>query len=340
MTQPRLTIVIPTHDRPDLLPRAINSALQQIEPVQIILADDGDVDQTAKMLTKQFPDRGIIHLPTGATYAWPNWRDGAKAATTDFVSWLQDDDVIRPTYSGRITWAFDRFRDADLWLARLQISSDGRTGLSFMGNGPWVWMDLWDEVPSSWAEGSILASTAYFTSWSLAPAFAFRNGTRFQQILDAVPENCDIFVERILPAMVAAGRPFITDPQVIGYWIQHDYQLSHQQHKDQPAHTKIMVKHLDEMMDRYSAENMDKTMRGLPTWEESLAAWCQMIPTSYVLNWIQQTATTAKEGGPSRYTAKIERILAKSVRKRVKFGWGPRRWWQRATEWLKRRAAL
>src|ERR1700677_1114083 len=98
--RPRLTIVIPTFNRPELLPRAVESALRQTEPVQIIIVDDGDTDKTEAVLYAN-KWNGVRHLKTGATYAWDNWRAGLEAADTEFVAILQDDDKVRSTYANR-----------------------------------------------------------------------------------------------------------------------------------------------------------------------------------------------------------------------------------------------
>ena len=333
MTEPRLTIVIPTYNRPDLLPRAIKSCLDQVIPVKIIIADDGDdTEQTAKILDDDFScetilDGTITHLKTEAKTAWQNWRAGAEAATTEFVSWHQDDDVVRPTYSRRIITAFDRFPDANIWISRLHISPDGKLALWSSGNGPWVPMDLIDGDVCSYAEGSIIASTGYFTAWSLAPAMAFRNGPMFKRALEKMPDDCDIFVERLVPAMACNGGPFIADPIIAGYWVIHDEQLSTKQHPDQPRQTKLFIKALDDVMD------------GMERWEESLAAWCQINTAQTVIQWAQQIDTTIKEGGVSRHARKVQAILVHSLIGRVKMG-RIYPWWHKAARWVRDRVAI
>ncbi len=331
----RLTAVIPTYNRPDMLPRAIESCLAQTVPVDIIIADDGDnPDEIAAICAPYVDFRHFRYAHTGAKTAWQNWRAGAKAADTEFIAWHQDDDVVRPTWAARIISAFDRFPDANVWLARLHNAPHGHPDLNHLGlwcsgNGPWVPMDLIGGTPSSWREGSILASTSYAISWSLAPGFAFRNGEAFHAALERMPDDCDIFVERLIPAMVANGGPFIADPIIAGYWVLHDKQLSQAQHIEQPRQTKVMVAELDKLMDAMPA-----------MWDESLAAWCQLIPVQHVIQWINQIDVTVKEGGPSRYARKVQAILVKSLEGRVEYGYAPVRWWHKARNWVKARAAL
>lgn len=332
---PRLTIVIPTFNRPELLPRALDSALKQTVPVRVIIADDGDTETTAALLAERYAEileaGVIVHLRTGADNAWDNWRAGAEAAETEFVAWLQDDDLVRPTYVRRIVGAFDNCPEADVWMARLACAPDGRMGCWYLANGPWVPMDLIDGQPYSFGEGSILASTSYFTSWSLSPALAYRNNDTFRRALRAMPPRCDMFVERLIPALAADGGRFIADPVIAGYWIQHGDQLSQKQYPDQPRQTRLLVPVLDELLDR------------LEGWEESLAAWCQLIQSGQIVQWVGQLEVTEKEGGKSRHGDAIRRIMVDSLRNRVAVIPG-RPWWRRALSaaarpWRRRRRA-
>ena len=52
MSTPRLTIGIPTLDRPTLLQRAIDSCLAQTVPVKIMIADQGNTEGTKLVLDR------------------------------------------------------------------------------------------------------------------------------------------------------------------------------------------------------------------------------------------------------------------------------------------------
>lgn len=318
----RLTVVVPTYNRPQYLPRALDSLYKQILPVNVIVADDGDnPDETRRIVDELMPDATYIH--TGKfDHAWPNWKAGAKEAKSEFVAWLQDDDCVRPSYAKRICDAFDQFRDANVWLARGQICLGQEMGLWQCGFGPFVPMDLINGIPYSWAQGTILATTSYFTSWSLAPAFAFRNGASFRIALDAMPDHCDIFIERLMPAFVANGGPFIADPVLAGYWNQHDDHLSTKQHKDQPTQTKRMVERLDYLIDGFEKE-----------WEDALYEWASINVTQHVCGWVNQCQVTMKDGGKSKYCSKIRKTLIRSLENRVELVSGARNRWQQAVHW-------
>jgi glycosyltransferase involved in cell wall biosynthesis len=331
VNSPKLTIVIPTFNRPELLPRALASALDQTLPARIIVADDGDCDKTSDILAEQFAapvDSGqVTHLRTGASYAWDNFRAGMEAADTLYVSWLQDDDVVCPVYSERIASAFDQAPSANVWFARLCAAPDGRMALWYASVGPWVPMDLRNGVPYTLSQGSILASSAYMTSWALPPATAYRNGPLFRQALRKMPPYCDIFMERLMPALAVGEGSFIADPIIAGYWIQHDHNLSRKQHSEQAEHTKRFLPVLDDLLSTY------------PTWQDDFAAWCQLIPANMIAQWLGHVDQTCKEGGGSRHQNDIKRLMVLSLEHRIRFG-GERRWWKRAANWIKSRAAL
>lgn len=319
----RLTVVIPTHNRPDTLPRALDSLYKQILPVNVIVADDGNSennDRTAAIIEELMPE--AEHVLIDADHAWQNWREGARAAKSEFVSWLQDDDCVRPSYSKRIVDAFDRYPSANVWMARLLISVGDHMAYWWVGNGPWVPMDLIDGVPTCWAEGSILVSGSYLTSWAVAPALAFRNQVLFHRALDRMPEHCDLFVERMIPAYTSHGGPFITDPVVAGYWVQHDNHLSTKLHPQQPKQTKIILPELDRMLDV------------MPNWEESFLSWAEIVPTQNVLQWIGNVEQTIREGGHTKYGQRIQKALVKSLDGRVQFFSKPRRWWRGTMGWI------
>lgn len=318
-----LTVVVPTCNRPQFLPRALDSLYKQLTPVNVVVADDGDNPQeTEDIVHACLPD--ATYVRTGSfNHSWPNWRAGAKAAISKYVSWLQDDDEVRPNYSTRIIEAFDRFPDANVWYGRLVVSIGDGMALWNCGNGPWVPVNMKSGEPWSWAQGSVLVSTAYFTSWSLAPAFAFRNGSAFQAALDRMPERCDIFVERLVPAMTANGGPFISDPIIAGFWNQHDDHLSTKQHKDQPRQTKLMVTELDRLLDEMPPDDKGNT------WQNALASWAQLIPTQIVVGWIDQVDAVIKEGGPSRHAKTVQSILFGSLKGRVEIAFGAKRRWSR-----------
>lgn len=92
-----VTAIITTHNRKNLLKRAIDSVFKQTYTnIELIVVDDGSTDETSK-ICKDFPLQ-YIFIPKeesrGGNYA----RNlGIKAAKGDYIAFLDDDDYWLPT---------------------------------------------------------------------------------------------------------------------------------------------------------------------------------------------------------------------------------------------------
>jgi glycosyltransferase involved in cell wall biosynthesis len=91
---PLATIVIPTHDRPRLLERAVASALAQtVEDIQVVVVDDGSAEPVE--LGLQDPRLLVIrnHRALGASAAR---NAGLRTAAGRWVTFTADDDELLP----------------------------------------------------------------------------------------------------------------------------------------------------------------------------------------------------------------------------------------------------
>ena len=95
----KISVVIPTHNRVDLLPRAIKSVLEQTyKDIEIVVVSDGSTDGTDEYM-KQYADNPNVkyisyHPGRGGNYARNAGFDAAKG---EFVAFLDDDDEWGPT---------------------------------------------------------------------------------------------------------------------------------------------------------------------------------------------------------------------------------------------------
>jgi len=111
MKNKKISIVIPTHNRENLLPRAINSALAQTyKNTEIIIVDDGSKDNTEKLVKKYMSQHGNIkyikHKKALGGNAARN--TGIRAACGEFIAGLDDDDEFTPD---RIQLLIDNYSD-------------------------------------------------------------------------------------------------------------------------------------------------------------------------------------------------------------------------------------
>lgn len=92
-SNPCISIIIPTYNRPHLLPRAVKSALEQtIGDLEVIVVDDGSFEP---VVLPEYPRVRIIRQSVNrGTAAARN--AGAKAARGHWICYLDDDDLLLP----------------------------------------------------------------------------------------------------------------------------------------------------------------------------------------------------------------------------------------------------
>ena len=91
---PRISVIIPTFNRPYLLPRAVNSAQGAGEDVEVIVVDDASVGETAE-LCRSLPGIKYIRLDRNQGVAGAR-NVGVLASSADFIAFLDDDDIRLP----------------------------------------------------------------------------------------------------------------------------------------------------------------------------------------------------------------------------------------------------
>lgn len=101
--QPRVSVIIPTHNRPMLLPRAVESARLAGHNIEVIVVDDASTDATAEVCGK-LPGIKYIRLDRNQGVAGAR-NIGLLASAADYIAFLDDDDV-------RLPGSLDRQREA------------------------------------------------------------------------------------------------------------------------------------------------------------------------------------------------------------------------------------
>lgn len=110
MSQPQLSIIIPTFNRPELLQRAVRSALDQtFTDIEVIVVDDGSTP--AVSLTDHEKLR-VLRLDPNEGGPMARNR-GAAIAQAPWITYLDDDDVLLPNMAERAMRAIQQI-PADL----------------------------------------------------------------------------------------------------------------------------------------------------------------------------------------------------------------------------------
>jgi glycosyltransferase involved in cell wall biosynthesis len=111
---PLVSVVLPTRDRRDLLPRAIESVQEQsYGNWELLIVDDGSVDGTAELLAGVAGDRvrRFRHHGAGACAA----RNVALAqARGELIAYLDDDNMMHPAWLKAVVWGFEQRPEANV----------------------------------------------------------------------------------------------------------------------------------------------------------------------------------------------------------------------------------
>lgn len=90
----RVSLIIPTFSRPHLLPRAVESAVRAGRDVEVIVVDDASSDQTASVCASL---RDIKYVRVDRNQGVAGARNiGVLASTSEFIAFLDDDDLRLP----------------------------------------------------------------------------------------------------------------------------------------------------------------------------------------------------------------------------------------------------
>ena len=107
---PRVSVIIPTHDRPQLLTRAVDSARVSAVDVEIIVVDDASSDGTAAACAQL---TGIKYVRAERNQGVAGARNiGIFESTAKYVAFLDDDDLRLPGSLDMQADLLDQHQDA------------------------------------------------------------------------------------------------------------------------------------------------------------------------------------------------------------------------------------
>jgi glycosyltransferase involved in cell wall biosynthesis len=113
MSQPLVTVIIPTYNREQYISEAIDSVLAQTySNIELIIVDDGSTDNTIERLQTYGPKLRYIQQENGGIGAARN--AGIAQATGEFLAFLDSDDCWTPDKLTLQIAAFDQDPDLDI----------------------------------------------------------------------------------------------------------------------------------------------------------------------------------------------------------------------------------
>jgi glycosyltransferase involved in cell wall biosynthesis len=125
------SIIIPTHARPSLLPRAVESARRAGANVEIVVVDDGSTDETSAVCASF---RNIVHIRLEQQRGVGCARSaGIAASSGEFIAFLDDDDARLPGSIDRQLAILDAAPGAALVYGQVHLATQS---LSVDGSQP------------------------------------------------------------------------------------------------------------------------------------------------------------------------------------------------------------
>ena len=130
----RITVYVPTRERPPLLRQALSCLRSQTlarDRFRVIVADNASADETGSVVA-EFSDLDVIHLRRERNIGLvANWCGAAAHLDTEFFHFLSDDDLLAPFH-------------LELALARM----DAEPGLGAFATGVLYGSGLWERDAS------------------------------------------------------------------------------------------------------------------------------------------------------------------------------------------------
>lgn len=113
-TNPLVSVILPTCDRPQLLARAIRSVQdQRYENWELLVVDDGD-DGAAGAVVEAAGDSRISLLRSVGKGPGAARNTGLRAATGELAAYLDDDNMMDSNWLYALVWAFEQRPDREI----------------------------------------------------------------------------------------------------------------------------------------------------------------------------------------------------------------------------------
>lgn len=102
---PVLSVIIPTHNRPECAVATIRAVLSASPDIEVIVSDTSETDGISSAFVEWNPARLKLLRPSRPLSVVENFNVGLEAATGDFLVFIGDDDLVSPQIIDVALWA-------------------------------------------------------------------------------------------------------------------------------------------------------------------------------------------------------------------------------------------
>ena len=233
MAAPRLSVVLPTRNRPVDLQRAARSVLAQtFRDLELIIIDEGSSDETPEILAQLCEeDRRVRVIRNDPAVGLPGARNcGIDAAEGDLVGFCDDDDAWLPDAAQHLVDVFDDDPEVGAVSSWHQVLRTG-TGRAVIYRSP---TELDDRL--------LLWMNFVGIPFGMYRRSSFGPDHRYDTGLAKMTEDWDFWLRS------AQQRPFRVVPRVLYLYRQHDGpRITHDPNRHSDGLLEFVAKHHDEM---------------------------------------------------------------------------------------------
>jgi Glycosyl transferase family 2 len=131
-----ISVVLPTHNRADLVQRAVRSVIaQSYSNWELLVVDDASEDDTPNVLSTFTDSRVRVLRREQQGGAGATRNTGLAEARGEFIAYLDDDNVMHPHWLKAVAWAFDLHPEALVMIGARIIDDEVRN--QGLGSGGW-----------------------------------------------------------------------------------------------------------------------------------------------------------------------------------------------------------
>jgi hypothetical protein len=142
---PLISVITPTHRRPEKLRRAIDSVLaQRYGRWELVIVDDGD--DAGKGVVAAVGDERIVYQQIPHSGACAARNVALELARGSLITYLDDDNALDPGWLHAVAWAFENHPDDDVLYGARIFDDEQRTHGFDAGGFPWVQLVPFDRA--------------------------------------------------------------------------------------------------------------------------------------------------------------------------------------------------